>query len=135
MKEFSLNQLPLLIWMGLIFWLSSIPRIPVIHAPIEIDKVVHTSVFFVLCWFSYRAFRYQSRFLSVQKYALVLALVLTALYGVTDEIHQRFVPGRTFDYFDMLADATGAVAFAILLQIRTAVKRRAGLRETPSTGG
>ncbi len=135
MKEFSLNQLPLLIWMGLIFWLSSIPRIPVIHAPIEIDKVVHTSVFFVLCWFSYRAFRYQSRVPSFRDHALILALVLTALYGITDEIHQRFVPGRTFDYFDMLADASGAVAFAIILLLRAAVKRRSGRRETPTGGG
>jgi VanZ family protein len=41
---------------------------------------------------------------------LVAAIVLTSLYGVSDELHQRFVPGRTPDWLDVLADAAGAVA-------------------------
>lgn len=36
------------------------------------------------------------------------AWLLAALYGVTDEWHQSFVPGRMADVRDVLADATGA---------------------------
>lgn len=135
MKSFMTNQMPLFVWMLLIFWLSSIPRIPTIKVPIEMDKVAHVAIFFVLCWFSFRAFRYQFRFRRAREYALLLALILTALYGVTDEYHQRFVPGRTFDYFDMAADAAGALLFASAVQIKRGWKRHQEARQTASFGG
>jgi VanZ family protein len=40
------------------------------------------------------------------------AFVLAAAYGITDEVHQHFVPGRHMDPFDLLTDAAGA-AFAL----------------------
>ena len=52
--------------------------------------------------------------------ALSAAAMATA-YGATDELHQLFVPGRSADVLDLLADATGAVlaAMAILAIGRT----------------
>lgn len=42
------------------------------------------------------------------------AFALAAGYGVVDEVHQSFVPGRSASVFDVAADATGA-ALAVLL--------------------
>ena len=39
---------------------------------------------------------------------LAAAWVIATLYGVSDEIHQAFVPLRTPDVRDVIADATGA---------------------------
>jgi len=39
----------------------------------------------------------------------VLALLITVGYGAFDEFHQWFVPGRSADVFDLLADASGGV--------------------------
>ena len=39
----------------------------------------------------------------------LIAWVLGSLYGVSDEVHQHFVPGRTFDIFDMAADSLGTL--------------------------
>ena len=36
------------------------------------------------------------------------AVVLAVLYGCTDELHQRFVPGRVPDIGDLIADTVGA---------------------------
>jgi VanZ family protein len=44
----------------------------------------------------------------------VLAASLATLYGVTDEIHQHFVPPRQAEAFDLLADAAGASAAAVV---------------------
>ena len=42
-----------------------------------------------------------------------LAVVIATVYGVTDEIHQRFVPPRQTDAWDVAADATGASLAAL----------------------
>ena len=39
----------------------------------------------------------------------VLTLTVAIGYGVLDEIHQSFVPGRTSDPLDVLKDAAGTV--------------------------
>ena len=43
---------------------------------------------------------------------VILATVLATGYGLTDEFHQLFVPRRSFDWFDLLADAAGAFVAA-----------------------
>lgn len=52
-----------------------------------------------------------SRNTSTRKYAIILAILIGALYGVTDEIHQSFVPSRSASIMDLFADVIG-VAFA-----------------------
>jgi VanZ family protein len=112
--SFFRNQFPLLCWLGLIFWLSSIPRVPQIPVIPFLDKIAHASVFFVLCWFGHRAFNLQDRFPLLRRHALSAAFLLSAVYGVTDELHQRFVPGRSYDPLDMVADASGAALYILL---------------------
>lgn len=40
----------------------------------------------------------------------VATIVVCVAYGVTDEYHQSFVPGRVAEVADLYADAAGAVA-------------------------
>ena len=62
--------------------------------------------------------------------SLLGAFVIAVLYGVSDEFHQSFVPGRTPDAADVLADAVGAAlaltaawGWAILLGRRSSMPR------------
>lgn len=38
-----------------------------------------------------------------------LAMAISVAYGISDEVHQMFVPGRTPDVMDVVADAAGAL--------------------------
>lgn len=44
----------------------------------------------------------------------MLAVALCVVWGVVDEVHQSFVPGRFPDVFDVLADSVGAVLGTLL---------------------
>jgi len=39
---------------------------------------------------------------------LILSVLLSSLYGIGDEIHQYFVPYRSADLMDVLADILGS---------------------------
>ena len=48
---------------------------------------------------------------------MIFALLLTCVYAYLDEFHQRFVPGRSYDLYDLLADVIGALAFIVLFKL------------------
>ena len=105
--EFFKYWFPPIIYAALIFYLSSRssinfgPNIP------HIDKLYHAiiySVFAVLLW---QAFYYASP-APFQKRAILFALILTILFGISDEWHQLHVAFRHADFFDLLFDSVGA---------------------------
>jgi VanZ family protein len=79
-----------------------LPRIP------GLDKVLHAGGYGLLGILFYRAYR--SRWPNASGWATANAsLISAALYGLTDELHQSFVPSRTADPWDWLADTLGAL--------------------------
>jgi VanZ family protein len=97
---------PAIAWAGLIFSVSSVPgsNLPS-GMPSELG---HFAEYFVLGALFYLALRID---LPARK-ALVLAVTLASVYGVTDEFHQRFVVMRTPDVYDWAIDTLGALAGA-----------------------
>lgn len=94
--------------MALIFVVSSIPGLPPIPGGID-DSVAHALEYAVLAALLLRGLA-GARWRGVTIGVAGLAVVLATLYGLTDEMHQRFVPGRTAEFADGVADALGATA-------------------------
>ncbi|BEP30309.1 VanZ family protein [Helicovermis profundi] len=78
-----------------------------------VRKLAHFTVYFVLGIFTMNAF---STIKIKGKKQIVYVLVLCALYALTDEFHQIFVPGRGPAIKDVLID-TGGAGFGILVYI------------------
>lgn len=58
--------------------------------------------------------------------AVALSVACASLYGVSDEFHQYFVPGRACDPIDWLVDTSGATLGAVLFKVvLSRVKARA----------
>ena len=93
--------------MAAIFYVSSLPEPPPILA--GSDKSLHLSAYFGLTLVVVRAVAGGlAQRIGIR--TAVVALLIAIGYGVTDEVHQMFVPGRSADVYDLLSDATGAVA-------------------------
>jgi len=60
----------------------------------------------------------------VSRRTAVTAILIAILYGITDEIHQRFVPPRQMDPMDLAADALGATLAGGALYARRNSSRR-----------
>jgi VanZ family protein len=61
--------------------------------------------------------------------AAVWAVLLCAVYAMTDEWHQSLVPNRSVDVLDWTADVAGAIAgVAVVLLMAQARRRAAGPR-------
>lgn len=66
------------------------------------DKVGHFIAYFTLMFIMGLAFW-------KRKKELLTVFFISAAYGVLMEIGQYFVPGRSFSFLDMLANASGAL--------------------------
>lgn len=119
--------IPALAWAGCIFALSAQSTLPGTGG--VTDKQAHAMAYGVLAMLSLMAAA-GWRWRAVTASRVLLAFTVAVLYGVSDEVHQAFVPGRTPDVADVVADATGAGlavlagwAWAILLGGRSTIQR------------
>lgn len=100
--------LPALIWMAIIFWLSSQSTLTN-PAPGLDDKVLevtgHLVEYGVLALLLYYPLRQRDM---TPRTVFAVALIGAVLYGISDEWHQSFVPNRTPSVFDLLVDTIGA---------------------------
>jgi VanZ family protein len=100
--------LPLIAYCLLIFIQSSSAGLVDLPAIPQVDKLLHGGGYSLLGILFYRAYR--SRWPNASAWTMANASFLSgSFYGVTDEIHQHFVPGRSADPWDWLADTVGAL--------------------------
>ena len=112
--------------MAFIFAASSVPGSQV---PAAIwDKLAHVLVYAALGAFFVLPLA-QGRIAGVTGATMATAIALSFLYGLSDEVHQMFTPGRTADVYDVVADTIGASAGVVGVGVsaflwRTVASRR-----------
>ena len=100
---------PLAAWMLVIFAFSSQPHVP--YQEDVSDWLSHPFVYMVLAVLASRAFAPEA---APTRRLAVAVFVFCLAYGLSDEWHQSFVPGRHADPWDVLKDGIGsAVGIAI----------------------
>ncbi len=104
-----LRKVPMIIVMGTIFFLSHQPgdRLPLPHVP-GADKVAHMIAYGVLAATAIFGVGEQQK-KSKPRQVMLFTVAFCILYGISDEFHQSFIPGRTVSFYDLLADGTGAM--------------------------
>jgi len=116
---------PALGYAALMFWLSSLsnplPFLP--RAIFTFDKLLHAGEYAGLAFLLALGL---DRVTSCgPACAAAVAVALGSFFGLTDELHQALVPGRSADLLDWAADTVGAAVGGILAAV---VLRRWGTR-------
>lgn len=134
---------PLLLWMVFIFFASTaqlsasntsriirplllwlFPRISeesLAFAHFIIRKLAHLTEYAILGLLAARAFSTSSH-QTLRRQWFLFSLLLVALYALSDEFHQLFVPVRTGSIYDSLIDITGGFIALALLALWRKVK-------------
>jgi VanZ family protein len=105
------------VWAGVIFWFSAKTGSQI---PGRFAELGHFGEYFIFGGLLYAALRASGQ----RAHAASIALIVASLYGVTDEIHQHFVPTRTPDVVDWGVDTLGAACGIIVTRASLAFARR-----------
>ena len=98
--------------MGMIFYLSNQPG-DLIPLPqiFGLDKAAHGIAYGLLaCTFLYGFHQFAPQ--SKGAVIALAAVLFCLLFGIADEFHQSFIPGRTVSVWDVVADGVGGILVA-----------------------
>jgi VanZ family protein len=112
-----LRWFAVVLWMGVIFVLSSIPSLESPFAPLYdfvLRKLAHMGVYAVLTVLLFHALRKHT---DSKRHAWLLAALLASIYALSDEWHQAFVPGRQGSFRDVGIDTLGIVGGYVLVHL------------------
>ncbi len=98
---------PLIVYSIAIFTLSNFPQPEFIDLGFKFwDKLLHLKAFFIYGIFTLTAVIAIKQGID-DKNLMLVTLLIGILFGLSDEIHQYFVPGRDADIWDLAADTAG----------------------------
>ncbi|WP_035070640.1 VanZ family protein [Anditalea andensis] len=108
--------IPAIVWtlLLLVGLLTPGEQLPDVPNTIGLDKIVHLVLFMVLSFLWARAFIAKENKEVKKRKFIPIYLVFTLIFAILVEYMQRMVPGRAFDYLDILFNVLGVVAGTIL---------------------
>lgn len=117
MKQILMRWIPVILWCGLIFFLSSQPHLPGpedANLDFFVKKLGHITVYGILFFLTHRAFGRGN------KHRMVNTFLFCICYAISDEYHQSYVPGRTPMVRDIGIDLIGMILSMYVLRKKSA---------------
>jgi VanZ family protein len=128
--RFAVYRLPALLYMALIFRVNSGPITnPALQSVPDylLHALGYAALYVLIHWAVHEGLAPRPG-----RGGYLLPLLVTVLYGASDEYHQAFVEGRDSSIYDWFADAAGAIAAAGALAAWSAMHSRRHNRATAS---
>lgn len=123
MKRFISLWGPVILFAALVFVISSMSS-PIDEAPFPLfDKIAHITEYTLFAMLLFRALQGTWNGMSFFWLAFITVMI-TLIYGASDELHQSFVEARTSDIKDWAADGMGAIAAMTAIFLKRRVFRR-----------
>lgn len=113
-----LVYIPLGLYWLLILFLTTYPtdKLPSIGFS---DKINHVLAYFGLAVLLNLTLQFQKRFPRLNNAASLYTIIIVSIYGLFDELHQYFIPGRSCSIEDWAADLIGGIiGLAVVVILR-----------------
>lgn len=108
---------PLVIYACVIFLLSSLSKQPEeLSFLFDYDKLLHAVEYYILGYLLMRVVTTSPR-TAVARRSIITTIIIGFAYGISDEWHQSFVPGRYSSVIDVFFDGFGVVIAALSFEI------------------
>lgn len=105
-----------IVWALTIFIQSSFPSVSLPEVEyISVDKVIHMGIFGLLTALCYISLIHLNKENFLTKSPLSWSVIFGILYGASDEIHQYFVPNRSSEVQDWIADVIGVIIAGLVI--------------------
>jgi VanZ family protein len=106
----------LIVYVIAVITVSSIPSIPSLKirtsgTEIRLDYLIHFFEYGILAFFTFLYFADINFQMTARKYLLITTGLI--IFAILDEYHQKLIPGRSFNYSDMLSNISGIIAALI----------------------
>jgi VanZ family protein len=114
--------IPVLAWMAVIFLFSNqahsgdLTKEYLGDYNVPVRKLAHAFEYALLCLLARRALGQSGGLFA--RHPNIFAIMLSALYALSDEYHQSFVPGRSATITDAGVDTLGAFFALALLKVK-----------------
>ena len=108
--------LPLVLYWIILLGATSLPGSSVPNMGVS-DKTLHFTAYSILTILLTFTVSFQNKFKILKKYAFISTLIIVNLYAVLDEIHQNFIPGRSMEFYDLMADFLGSLLGVLIVFI------------------
>jgi VanZ family protein len=80
------------------------------------DKIEHFGAYGLLSVFLYLNLSFQNKFKVLNKFPATFTVLIASIYGLLDELHQLFVPGRSAEFLDWFADFSGSLIAVLIVR-------------------
>lgn len=126
MKKFLIHWLPVLIWAGIIFYLSSVPDLKTeLKQDFILRKIAHITEFAILAFLLFRAI---SAYGYETKRAVIYVFIIALFYAFSDEFHQFFIEGRQCSFRDVAIDSVGILISSIICYIKNSKSSKVDIK-------
>lgn len=116
-RKILLVYTPLVLYWIVLLAATSSPTIKIPTTDVS-DKGYHFTAYFGLGVLLNLTLVFQNKYLSLKRKNALYTVLIGSIYGIFDEIHQYFIPGRSMEFLDFVADFFGlilAILFVLFL--------------------
>ncbi len=114
-NKLTMVYLPLGLYWVVLLALTSFPSSALPTIAIS-DKIKHFVAFAVLSGLLGLTLHFQGKKKKLAEKFGTITIVIVAIYGMLDEIHQYFIPGRYCEFWDFVADVLGGILGIVIIK-------------------
>ncbi|MBK8945939.1 MAG: VanZ family protein [Ignavibacteriae bacterium] len=132
-KENRLKVLtiPLILYWIILFIATTLPSTPYVDVFDISDKIKHFGAYLILAVLLGLNLHFQEKWKGVTQNFLKFTFIICIFYGLIDELHQIFVPNRSGEFLDWVADLIGTIVGILIIKIfLTIIKNKSTQIET-----